>query len=156
MDKSKETLPLEDLYPIIAEVLSAGREFTLYPGGTSMLPTIRPHEDAVVLAPPQDIKQGDILLYRRDSGVFVLHRVVKVKKDGSFVTRGDNQFYNETGVLPRHAVAVVVRYYKGDRAVVRGSAEERRITRRLQRRYAAKRVASALARRARRLFGGKK
>ncbi len=156
MSKENEIISLEALSPVIRETLDAGGEFTIYPAGNSMLPTIRPHEDAVVLTAPTDVKRGDILLYRRDSGVFVLHRVVKVRKDGSFVTRGDNQLYNEAGVLPRHAVAVVARYYKGERAVLRGCAEERHITRRLQRRYGAARIASALKRRARRLLGGKK
>ena len=155
-NETRETVSFNELYPVIQEVLATGGEFTVYPGGTSMLPTIRPAEDAVVLTAPQSIRVGDIILYRRDSGVFVLHRVVKVKKDGSLVTRGDNQFYSEMGVLPSQVIAVVARYYKGEKAILRGSAREKRIFLSLRLRYGAKRVLSAAKRRLGRPMGGRK
>ena len=154
MNSTKEILPLEELAPIIAEVVSGGGTFTIYPGGTSMLPTIRPGEDAVVLTAPTRLKARDIILYRRDSGVFVLHRIVKVKKDGSFVLRGDNQFYNESGVLPSHVIAVVERYRKGEKDFVRDCPAEKRLFRRLKARFAMRRFYSGIRHRIKRLAGG--
>ena len=144
MEQTQVSLPLSELYPVIQEALAMGGEFTVYPGGTSMLPTICPGKDAVVLSLPNKVKRGDILLYRRESGVFVLHRVVGIRKDGSLVMRGDNQFFNESGVLPSQVIAVVARYYKGEKAIIRGSAVERRLFFRLRLRYGAKRIAGGI------------
>ena len=153
MEKKKEILPLEELAPIITEVLAKGGTFTIYPGGSSMLPTIRPGEDAVVLASPENIDVGDIIFYRRKCGAFVLHRVVGKKKDGSFVLRGDNQLYNEKGVLPSQVIAVAADYRKGSRVIRRGSREEKRRLRRLRARRIPKRILCLI----KRLFrGGKK
>ena len=147
MDSTKrEILPLDELAPIIAEAVSLGGTFVFYPGGTSMLPTIRPGEDAVVLASPEGVCLGDIIFYRRDSGVFVLHRIVGKRKDGSFILRGDNQFYNEVGVLPSQIIAVVAEYHKGEHIVLRGSGEEKRRFRRLCARYEAKRILDGIKR----------
>ena len=150
MDSIKrEILPLDELAPIIAEALAAGGTFTLYPGGNSMLPTIRPGEDAVVLASPKEVGVGDVIFYRRDSGVFVLHRIVGKKKDGSFVLRGDNQFYNEEGILPSQIIAVVAAYHKGERIVRRGSGREKRRFLYLRVRFGARRVLLGIKRRLR-------
>ena len=125
----REDIALKDLYPVITEVVAGGGEFHLYPRGISMLPTLVPNRDSVVLAAPDGIGRGDIILYRRKNGVFVLHRVVGKKRDGSFVLRGDNQIYNERGVLPEHIIAVVVRYTHKGKTVVRGSRAARRAAR---------------------------
>ena len=48
--------------------------------GTSMRPFIRSQEDLVVIQRRPDTRYGkwDAVLYRRDSGQYVLHRIVKV------------------------------------------------------------------------------
>lgn len=153
MDVKKEILSPDELAPLITEVLASGGTFPFYPGGNSMLPTIRPGKDAVVLAPPEDLRVGDIIFYRRDSGAFVLHRIVGKKADGSFILRGDNQFCNEEGVLPSHILAVVAEYHKGNRVIRRGSGEDKRRFLYLRARYGARRVLSGIKRR---LMGGKK
>lgn len=146
-EKKREILPLDELAPIITEALASGGTFPLYPGGRSMLPTLRPGEDEVLLASPKKLKEGDIVFYRRESGVFVLHRIVKIKKDGSLVLRGDGQFYNEEGVLPSQVIAVVAEYRKGERTVRRGSGAEKRRFLYLRARYGAKRILGGLKRR---------
>lgn len=88
---------LNDLWPIINEVISSGGEFNFKPNGISMLPLIRPGVDTVTLVAPQEVKKGDIVLYRRDNGKFVLHRIMFVRKK-DLIMRGDNQKYLETGV----------------------------------------------------------
>jgi signal peptidase I len=152
-DTKREILSPDALAPLITEVLASGGTFPFYPSGDSMLPTIRPGEDEVILASPERISVGDIVFYRRDSGVFVLHRIVGKKKDGSFVLRGDNQFYNEDGVIPSHIIAVVAEYRKGDRIVRRGSGEEKRRFLYLRARYSARRLIGGIKHR---LRGGKK
>ena len=90
-------IAINEIFPLIKEVLASGGEFELYPKGTSMLPLIRERKDAVVLVSPDKIEKDDIVFYQRDDGKFVLHRVIKIKDD-IFTMCGDNQFVLEKGI----------------------------------------------------------
>ena len=60
--------------------------------GTSMLPLIRQGKDLLIIEPPDGrLKKYDIPLYRRDSGQYVLHRVLKVREQ-DYVLCGDHQW----------------------------------------------------------------
>jgi len=113
----KEKTELKDLYPTICAVIAAGGEFMLYPNGKSMLPTIRPGKDAVLLSAPQDLQAGDMILYRRKNGAFVLHRIVRIEADGTYTLRGDNQYYDEHGILHEQVIAKVDSFYRGKKKI---------------------------------------
>lgn len=73
-----------------AEELRAGRSLTVSTVGTSMQPLLRQGETRVVLVPLSGPpKKGDVLLYRRPTGEYVLHRVVRTA-DGLCWMRGDH------------------------------------------------------------------
>ena len=116
-DIQKEKIMLEDLYPTIKSVLESNGTFLLYPNGTSMLPTIRPGKDAVLLSRADHIRKNDMILYKRKNGAFVLHRIVRILDDGSFVLRGDNQYFDKNGITREQVVAKVGVYYRGKREV---------------------------------------
>ncbi|MBO7170630.1 MAG: hypothetical protein J6W28_05575 [Clostridia bacterium] len=63
--------------------------------------------------------------------------------------RGDNQFYNEEGILPSQIIAVVAAYHKGERIVRRGSGREKRRFLYLRVRFGARRVLLGIKRRLR-------
>ena len=113
---------LNDIWPVINEVISSGGEFNFKPNGISMLPLIRPGVDTVTLVEPKEIKKSDIVLYRRDNGKFVLHRIMFVRKK-DFVMRGDNQKYLETG-LRRDQILALVKGITKDGAQVDMTSEE--------------------------------
>ena len=73
-------------------LLKQGQQVQLKPQGYSMYPMFIPGRDEAVLqgAEPARLKRGDVILYRRESGILVLHRICKVKKN-TFYTVGDNQ-----------------------------------------------------------------
>lgn len=99
---------LEELMPIMEEQLSRGGRVSFKPKGISMLPLIRQGKDSVTLeAPPAQLKKYDIPLYRRQSGQFVLHRVVSVGKDGTYTMCGDNQWLREKGITHHQIIGVV-------------------------------------------------
>lgn len=101
-----KSFSMKDLEPLIRETLEKGFTFTLMPRGTSMLPLIREGLDSVILSPlPEDIRPGDIILYKRDDGKFVLHRVIKKAKD-TYTMCGDNQAVLEKRILRSHMIAV--------------------------------------------------
>ena len=63
--------------------------------GGSMTPFLH-HGDTVYLNPVEAAPQkGDIVLYTRPSGQYVLHRIVKVNGDGSYIMLGDAQTQRE-------------------------------------------------------------
>ena len=113
---NKQCLNLDELFPVIAEVIASGGEFRLYPRGVSMLPLFRQGTDSVVLASLGEVAVNDMILYRRDDGSFVLHRVVKIK-NGEYIMCGDNQYELEYGVEKRHLLARVAYFYRDSERV---------------------------------------
>lgn len=98
-------IPMEALYSILETQLQLG-EAQLPVTGISMTPTIRGGRDFVRLRRlDRPAKRGDILLYRRENGQFILHRVLK---GGEVLTCcGDRQLETET-VKSEQALAVVI------------------------------------------------
>lgn len=103
---------LSDLWPIIKEQIDNGKSVKFRPGGTSMLPLIRPVDDIVIIKKaPKKLKKYDIILYRRENGRFVLHRVVGIKS-GTYIMRGDNQNVLERGIKLEQILAIAEGIYK--------------------------------------------
>ena len=76
----------------IEALLSGGQSIQLYPQGYSMYPLLVPGRDEVILSPLPErvLRRGDVALYRRDTGILVLHRIWRCKEDGYYMV-GDNQ-----------------------------------------------------------------
>ena len=75
--------------------------------GNSMAPFLVHGRDTVYLSKPElPAKKGDVLLYRRQSGAYVMHRVYKVCGD-SYTMVGDAQTWLETGIKDDQVIAVV-------------------------------------------------
>lgn len=90
--------------PLIRERIAAEQLVRIYPYGKSMLPMLCEGRDSVVLSKAQRIKKYDIILYQRENGQYILHRVVKVGK--TYTCIGDNQFVLERGIANEQIVAV--------------------------------------------------
>ena len=88
-------------------------EFT----GTSMNPLLKQGRDKVLIKKPvKRLKKGDVALYKRKDGSFVLHRVYKVLQS-SYVFWGDNHFILEYGVRDENVLGVCTGYYKGEKFI---------------------------------------
>lgn len=76
--------------------------------GDSMMPLIRQGRDLVLIErrPEGRLKKYEVPLYRRDSGQYVLHRILRVRKD-DYVLCGDNRWQRETGITDRHIIGVL-------------------------------------------------
>ena len=60
---------MEEIIPVLLEVLESGGEFRIYPSGTSMLPLLRQGLDSVSLVKPSSqLKNNDIAFYIRENG----------------------------------------------------------------------------------------
>ena len=116
------------------EVLKKNGTLVFTPGGTSMMPLLKHHENPVVLMPVEGrLKKGDVPFYKRENGQYVLHRIMKVRKD-SYDLCGDNQVVLEKGVTDEMIFAKMVGFYRGDTYI---SVEDKEIVR-----YAKRRMAS--------------
>ena len=84
--------------------------------GDSMQPLIRQDRDLLIIEKPHGrLKKYDVPLYKRDSGQYVLHRVLKVRSE-DYVICGDNRCGREYGITDRHIIGVLT-------AVVRDGKE---------------------------------
>ena len=78
-------ISLDALAPVIEGSLAAGQQVVLTITGNSMAPFLRDCRDQVVLeaVDPAALQPGDVPLYRRRSGQYVLHRIVE-RDDGEY------------------------------------------------------------------------
>ncbi len=104
---------LSDLLPVINQTLESGGTFTLPVTGTSMLPLLREKRDSVTLKKAAlPLKKGDLPLYRRADGAFVLHRVIG-RDDRGYVLCGDNQFDLERGIADTNIIGITTGITRG-------------------------------------------
>lgn len=73
-----------------------------------MLPLIRQGRDLMLIErkPAGRLKKYEVPLYRRDNGQYVLHRILRVRKD-DYILCGDNRWQRETGITDRHIIGVL-------------------------------------------------
>lgn len=84
--------------------------------GDSMLPLIKEGRDLLVIEKTNGrLKRFDVPLYKRDTGQYVLHRIVKVRQN-DYVICGDNRANMEYGITDRHIIGVLT-------AVIRNGKE---------------------------------
>lgn len=104
---------LADFYPLIKETLDNGGTFSLTITGTSMYPFILGGRDKVTLSPiTEPLKKNDLPLYRRRDGAFVLHRIIKVEKDGTYTCCGDHQWTPESGLRREQMIGIATSYVR--------------------------------------------
>lgn len=85
----------------IEEILESGRAVQIKPQGYSMYPLIVPGRDAVIIQKedPAGLKRGDVVLYRRDGSILVIHRICRKNEKGFYMV-GDNQTEVEGPLRP--------------------------------------------------------
>lgn len=92
----------------LCELLETTERVPLLISGSSMTPFLVHCRDMVYLSPPtRPLRRGDMALYRRDNGAYVLHRVVRQEPEG-YCMVGDAQTQLEHGIRPDQIRGVVV------------------------------------------------
>ena len=90
-----QTIPMKELAELLLLQMETSGQATLTVTGHSMLPTLRERRDSVILKPPADRQnKGEIILYLRENGQYVLHRIISVEAEG-YICSGDNQVMRE-------------------------------------------------------------
>lgn len=75
--------------------------------GDSMMPYIKQGRDVLVISEVNGrLNKYDVPLYKRDSGQYVLHRILKVREN-DYVICGDNRWNKEYGITDRHIIGIL-------------------------------------------------
>lgn len=97
----------------MVELIRAGNEVSLPVVGGSMTPFLGDGRDRVFLQKPEGrLKKGDVVLYQRLSGDYVLHRICRVRRNAStklYDIVGDAQTQIERGIKKEQILGKVVR-----------------------------------------------
>lgn len=107
MEHRVRVLPPEVLMEQLLGLLDSAEYVPLNISGSSMTPFLVHSRDTVYLSKvTRPLKKGDMILYRRDSGAYILHRIYRVTPDGYWLV-GDAQILIEKGVRPDQVLALV-------------------------------------------------
>lgn len=81
--------------------------------GTSMLPLLKEGRDLVELesCSQERLKKGDVVLYKKNDGTLVLHRIIKTENGEFFTVLGDHQFNNDERVNNNQIIAVACGFF---------------------------------------------
>lgn len=91
------TLDTKAFLDTVCELLQQGQTNVTVPvTGSSMVPFLHNGDTVYLNAPPEKLRKGDVVLYTRNNGDYVLHRIWKVNRDGSMIMVGDAQQFLET------------------------------------------------------------
>ena len=107
MESNVKILSPEELIPPLLGLLEETDCVPLVISGHSMTPFLAHGRDTVFLSKVQQpLKRGDMILYCRDSGQYVLHRIYQAGS-GVFTLVGDAQTLLETGIRRDQVLAMV-------------------------------------------------
>ena len=94
---------------------------TLNISGSSITPFLMHSRDTVYLSKvTRPLKKSDMILYRRDNGAYILHRIYRVTPDGYWLV-GDAQILIEKGVRPDQVLALVTAVRRKEKLLQPGS-----------------------------------
>ncbi|OYT46898.1 MAG: signal peptidase I [Desulfurococcales archaeon ex4484_42] len=83
--------------------------------GISMEPLFQTGDVVFVIkVKPSDIKPGDIIVYEKPNGAYIIHRVTKIVNENSeivIITKGDNNKYYDPPISVNQVVGKVLSIY---------------------------------------------
>lgn len=120
MEHKAKVLDPRELIPALLALLEETEPVPLLISGNSMSPFLIHGRDTVYLSkittPPQ---RGDMILYRRDKGGYVLHRVYEA--GATYTMVGDAQTLLERGIRPDQLLAKVTAVDRKGKLLKKGS-----------------------------------
>lgn len=114
--KIVKCVDMNNLIPLISEIISSDKEVVFTPYGSSMLPLLKGGKSVIILKKfDGKIKKNDLPLYKREDGKYILHRVIKINKDNTFNARGDSLIVNEKNINISSIIAITSQYKRKDK-----------------------------------------
>ena len=120
MESKHKVFSPEELIPVLLEVLETTELVPLVISGSSMNPFLVHGRDIVYLSKIYcPLKRGDMVLYRRNNGQYVIHRIYRCHLQ-TFTMVGDAQTSLEAGIRPEQILARVCMVRRKDRLLKPG------------------------------------
>lgn len=121
MEYNVKVLDPEVLMPQLLNLLEQTEPVPLVISGSSMVPFLVHGRDTVYLSKVKEpLKRGDMILYRRRSGAYILHRIYRAEKE-NFTLVGDAQTMLEPGICPDQVLAIVTAVRRKGKLLQKGS-----------------------------------
>ncbi len=115
------TVSMQEIGPLIDQFVDTKKQVIITVTGDSMSPFLKSKRDKAILSPVCEKPQkNDVVLYLRDNGTYVLHRIFKIKNN-EYVMLGDAQVYCEKGITDRHIKAVATAFVRNGKQFDRHS-----------------------------------
>ena len=95
------------------EVLEKDGELFFTNVGYSMYPLIKQREDILHIIKTDDYKKGDIILFKSNVEHYVLHRVLKIKKD-KIIAAGDYNYFKDQPISINQILGKLISIKKKD------------------------------------------
>ena len=94
---------------VLRGLVEEGHEVSMLVSGSSMSPFLIHLRDTIYFKKPdRPLRAGDMVFYQRDSGQYVMHRILRVRGDAYDII-GDAQIEIERGVRRDQIFAVITR-----------------------------------------------
>ena len=100
---------MAEMIPVIKAALNNGKPVEMTVTGTSMKPLLKDRVSSVKLTKPDELKKGDIVLFVRNDGHYVLHRIINIH-EGLYDIVGDNQIVPDRNIPKEKIIAKVCEY----------------------------------------------
>lgn len=102
----------------IEDLLEQGRAIQIHPQGYSMYPMFIPGRDEAIIgrADVSKLRRGDVVLYRREKSILVLHRIWAKKPEGFYMI-GDNQMETEGPLKPEQIRGELIAFIRKGRKI---------------------------------------
>ena len=99
------------------DVLNKDGELYFTNVGYSMYPLIKEREDILHIVQSNTYKKGDIILFKSKEDHYVLHRILKIKKD-KFITAGDYNYFKDQPITIDQILGLLISIKKKDGKVI--------------------------------------
>ena len=99
------------------EVLEKDGELFFTNVGYSMYPLIRQREDILHIVKTDTFKRGDIILFKSNVDHYVLHRILKIKKD-KIITAGDYNYFKDQPINRDQVLGLLISIKKKDSTLI--------------------------------------
>ena len=94
---------------MLRELTESGKEVSMIISGNSMSPFLIHERDSICFKKPdRELRRGDMVLYQRPTGQYVMHRIYKVKYEGYYIV-GDAQQEIEGPVAREQIFAIITK-----------------------------------------------
>lgn len=106
------------------DVLNKDGELIFTNVGYSMYPLIKQREDVLKIVKSDNYKKGDIALYKSEIDHYVLHRILKIKKD-KVILAGDYNYFKDKPITKDMILGVLRTITKKDGKIIDLSKDKR-------------------------------